>query len=391
MALYNILASIREKLTVEIIGLAASMGSVIALSGKEKPVIHEGAFFMIHDPFAVSWGTSEELRRDADTLDKMTASIVRIYQDASGLPEAELRSMMKNETWLSAEEAVEKGFASEVKQGVKAAACASLRKYGFANVPECLQKSISSIRDFENALRDELGFSNRESKLIASHGFTALHRDDEGLEEIAEALKSTSTLTEELTMETNEIATLIEKQGEAFKAFQARHEERMAALEARLDTPKPRTLSAESKANGPVFYDKAGNILPSFKASDPWPIEGESLSVGRTFRGILTGNWTGAEKEFKAVSGTTGGAGGYLLPAPVASQIIEAVRNRLSIMATGIPTVQMADRELTLARVITSPTAAVYDEEATIDEASVTFGAVKLEAKKYACIVPCLP
>ncbi len=196
MAVYNILSSIREKLTVEIIGLAASMGSVIALSGKEKPVIHEGAFFMIHDPFAVSWGTSEELRRDADTLDKMTASIVRIYQDASGLPEDEIREMMKAETWLSAEEAVEKGFASEVKQGVKAAACVSLRKYGFVHAPECLQKSIVSIREFEAFLRDEGGFSCHESKLIASHGFTAFHRDDEDLAEIAEALKSNIRLME---------------------------------------------------------------------------------------------------------------------------------------------------------------------------------------------------
>jgi len=197
MAIFNNLTSIREKLTVEIIGLAASMGSVVALSGKEKPVIHEGAFCMLLDPFAVSWGTADALRRDAAVLDKMTDSLVKIYQDASGLPEDEIREMMKAETWLSAEEAVEKGFASEVKQGVKAAACASLRKYGFANVPECLQKSISSIRDFENALRDELGFSNRESKLIASHGFTALHRDDEDLEGIAAALKSTILLLTE--------------------------------------------------------------------------------------------------------------------------------------------------------------------------------------------------
>ncbi len=196
MAVFNILSSIREKLSIEIIGLAASMGSVIALAGKEKPVIHEGAFFMIHDPFAVSWGTADALRRDAATLDKMTASLVRIYQDASGLPEDEIREMMKAETWLSAEEAVEKGFASEVKQGVKAAACVSLRKYGFVHAPECLQKSIVSIREFEAFLRDEGGFSCHESKLIASHGFTALHRDDEGLEEIAEALKSNIRLME---------------------------------------------------------------------------------------------------------------------------------------------------------------------------------------------------
>jgi ATP-dependent Clp endopeptidase proteolytic subunit ClpP len=197
MAVYNLLASIREKVSVEVVGLAASIASIIALAGKEKPVIHEGAFFMIHDPFAVSWGTADALRRDAAVLDKMTDSLVKIYQDASGLPEDEIREMMEVETWLSAEEAVSKGFASEVKQqGIKAAACASLRKYGFAHVPECLQKSIVSIREFEAFLRDEGGFSCHESKLIASHGFTAFHRDDEELEEIAEALKSNIRLME---------------------------------------------------------------------------------------------------------------------------------------------------------------------------------------------------
>jgi HK97 family phage major capsid protein len=189
-------------------------------------------------------------------------------------------------------------------------------------------------------------------------------------------------------METNEIKALIEEQGKSFAAFQAKHEERMKELEGKIDNPKPRTLSAENKANGPVFYDRAGNPIPSFKAADPWPVEGENLSVGKTFRGLITGRWDGAEKEFKAVSGTTGGAGGVLLPAPVASQIIAAVRNRLSIVAAGASTIKMEDRSLTLAKVLIPPAAAVYDEEETIDEASVTFGAVKLEAKKYACIVP---
>jgi ATP-dependent Clp protease protease subunit len=54
------------------------------------------------------------MRRQADLLDKMEEQIVSRYVKKSGQPEDEIRSMMAEETWISAEDALRLGFADEL-------------------------------------------------------------------------------------------------------------------------------------------------------------------------------------------------------------------------------------------------------------------------------------
>ena len=75
-AVFNILSRIKDKLTVEVVGLAASMASVIALAGREL-VMDRGTYLMIHEPWTFAIGSSEELRKMADVMDTMKADIVR--------------------------------------------------------------------------------------------------------------------------------------------------------------------------------------------------------------------------------------------------------------------------------------------------------------------------
>lgn len=183
MALYNILAAYREKITVEVIGLAASIASIVALAGKETPIMDEGTYYMIHNPWTISWGGADALRKDADTLDKMRGELINIYSARSGLSAEEVGQMMDDETWLTADEAFDKGFASSVKRTVKAAALSvfDLSKIGFKHPPaNCVPKpradEIHTIRDFEGFLRDA-GFSQAEAKALASGGYKAIRRD----------------------------------------------------------------------------------------------------------------------------------------------------------------------------------------------------------------------
>lgn len=196
MAIYNILSGVRDKLDVEIIGMAASMGSVVALSGRTL-TMDEGTYFMIHNPWTISWGDSDQLRHDAEVLDKMQNEIISIYVAHSTKSAEEIEEMMAAETWLTAEEAKNAGFADTINTSVKAAALYNVSKFGFIHAPAPAIRSYvgfracKTIRDFESFLRDA-GATSSEAKAIASGGWKALHRDDAALEadEMAEIIES---------------------------------------------------------------------------------------------------------------------------------------------------------------------------------------------------------
>ena len=136
-AIYNILSKFKDKLTVEVVGLAASMGSVVALAGKEL-VMDRGTYLMIHDPWTFAMGSSDDLRKMADTMDRMKEDIINLYVERSALNRDEIVQMMSDETWISADDAVEYGFASRVEDTAEIAASLDLGIYGFKRAPLAL-------------------------------------------------------------------------------------------------------------------------------------------------------------------------------------------------------------------------------------------------------------
>lgn len=129
IAIYSMLAERRDRVFVNVYGLAASIASVVALGGKEL-VMHEGSFFMVHDPWTLTLGTAEEHRKTAEILDKIGQQIVDIYRQRTALTDEELEAAMRDETWFTAKEAVDAGFAVRV-EGEKVAA--STMKFAMLN------------------------------------------------------------------------------------------------------------------------------------------------------------------------------------------------------------------------------------------------------------------
>jgi ATP-dependent Clp endopeptidase proteolytic subunit ClpP len=120
-AIFTALKSHPGGVTTWVDGIAASMASVIAMAG--APVkMASNAFLMIHNPWSQTAGGSDEMRKQADVLDKLKESLVKIYADKSGMTHEEISAAMDSETWFSAEEAVAFGLADEVFEGMKAAA-----------------------------------------------------------------------------------------------------------------------------------------------------------------------------------------------------------------------------------------------------------------------------
>lgn len=136
-AMYNLLVQHKAKKTVYVDGLAASIASLIAMSGNEI-VMGDGAFMMIHQPWGGAVGTADDMRRTADLLDSVNVTLVDTYTARTGMKRDEVMALVVAETWMPADEAVEKGFADKVADGVRVAA-AVVNIQAYRNLPEPLR------------------------------------------------------------------------------------------------------------------------------------------------------------------------------------------------------------------------------------------------------------
>ncbi|MGX6466434.1 head maturation protease, ClpP-related [Leuconostoc falkenbergense] len=162
VAIYNMLKSHKATVNVYVEGLAASIASVIAMAG-DTITMRSGSMMMVHMPWTLSQGNAEEMRKTADTLEKTGDSIVDIYSERTGIPSDDIRNIMNDETWLSAEEAVEQGWATKLDQ--KEAVMNSVPKEilgRFSNVP----KNVLARVEKKTLSQDRLDLIEREKQTL---------------------------------------------------------------------------------------------------------------------------------------------------------------------------------------------------------------------------------
>jgi ATP-dependent protease ClpP protease subunit len=137
-AIYNGLRRYAGKVTTRVDGVAASAASLIMMAGDDI-VMPENATIMIHNVWTIAGGTAEDLRKAAEMMDKLRDGIVAAYQ-RSGQTEADIIAMMDATTWMTAAEALEKGFCTAIEEPVKLAASAEMTALlaRHANAPEAL-------------------------------------------------------------------------------------------------------------------------------------------------------------------------------------------------------------------------------------------------------------
>lgn len=135
VAIYNLLVSHEANVTAHIDGLAASIASIVAMSGNEI-LMAENAMMMIHDPWGMAIGSAADMRKEADTLETVRDTLVNTYAKRTGAGEEIISELMTEETWMNAEEAVDRGFADEMSEAMKQAACVDCTRYGYKHTPE---------------------------------------------------------------------------------------------------------------------------------------------------------------------------------------------------------------------------------------------------------------
>lgn len=113
IAIYNLLRAQKKPIEVCVDGIAASAASIIAMAG-DVITMGPNAMMMIHNAWAVCMGEAADMRKMADALDKISVSIAQTYVTKTGKTLEEVVALMDAETWMTAQECLELGFATAV-------------------------------------------------------------------------------------------------------------------------------------------------------------------------------------------------------------------------------------------------------------------------------------
>ena len=118
IAIHNALKSLAGKVNVVVEGIAASAASVIMCAGDTVSVF-PGSLVMIHGVSVYLWDALniQDMKQLMKGMDASERAVAEIYNAKTGIEVDTLRSMMTKETWLTGREAIDKGFADELKEG----------------------------------------------------------------------------------------------------------------------------------------------------------------------------------------------------------------------------------------------------------------------------------
>lgn len=160
--IYTLLAQHKGKVDVYIQGLAASSASVIAMAGD---VVHISptAQIMIHKAWSENQGNSDDMSHQAEVLEGIDESIMNAYVAKTGLDKSKLANMMARETWLTAQQAVDYGFADDIMNFEKI-----MNSKEPLHVNHCVvekwKKTVASAKAYEKIQKKTV--ENRDAEIV---------------------------------------------------------------------------------------------------------------------------------------------------------------------------------------------------------------------------------
>lgn len=187
-SIYNLLRGHGQPITTEILGMAASAASIVAMAGDQVLVARNGQA-MIHRAQGMAFGDADTMRTVATLLDQTDAAMAGVYQARTGLPLEQIVNLMAAETFMSADELVALGFAD----GLLPRDADPPPRQARAEVP-------ANKRDLEARLRT-LGLSKSQAARAASASWpiVAGEPDEPDLSPVLAALRAQSTELAKLT------------------------------------------------------------------------------------------------------------------------------------------------------------------------------------------------
>jgi ATP-dependent Clp protease protease subunit len=188
VAIYNLLRAHAGKVTVNIMGLAASAASVIAMAGDEVNIARAG-FLMIHNAWCLAMGDRHDMADAAEFLAPFDAAMVDVFAARTGKKATELTAMLDDETWIGGEDAVKQKFADAllaadaVKEDAKAKAEAKIPN-AMRRLDEVLAKQGMPRSERRSLIKEIRGGTPGAASQPATH--------DAGLSDLVASLRDLS-------------------------------------------------------------------------------------------------------------------------------------------------------------------------------------------------------
>ena len=162
LAIHNLIRAQGKPVDVFVDGIAASSASIIAMAGDTITMGHN-ALMMIHNAWTMCVGYAADMRKMADVLDKISASIAQTYVDRTKQSMKAVLAMMDAKTWMSAEDCVRDGFATQIApqpdEGLENRALTMARNFKalrlLKNTPQKLKNGVACTCDCENCIAGE--------------------------------------------------------------------------------------------------------------------------------------------------------------------------------------------------------------------------------------------
>lgn len=168
----ELLRSTNATLTAYLMGTCASAATMIA-STADRVVMSKTCVYMIHKPsFNYTGGNAEDLRKSADLLDLNEGIMLDVYAGKTGMDKKKLAKLLRAETWMAAEEALEMGFVDEIVDRIEIDWTAPLN-----GMPTPWDSWLYDNADSETSFTGEKAFTSTVINLIQT-GFTQYQPDD---------------------------------------------------------------------------------------------------------------------------------------------------------------------------------------------------------------------
>lgn len=201
--IYTELKKFAGNVKVEIVGVAASAASVIAMAGNHIAMAPTGQL-MIHNAMNSAEGDYRVMDHNSDFLQKVNRSIMNAYIAKTGKTVDELKQLMDAETWMTAQEAKESGFIDEIMFESEVGAVASM------NIPELSGGVLPE--EVINRMRELLASQEKGISVVNSVGVP--QNDKEGVNikmDLQELKNQYPELVEQIRNEAKEEAIAAER------------------------------------------------------------------------------------------------------------------------------------------------------------------------------------
>jgi len=143
-AMHDVIRATGKKIITQAEGLVASIATVVFLAGDERRIT-ENSQLMIHNPWGFAGGNADDVQKYADQLRKEEDRMAAFYSEKTGQTVDDLKAMMNEETYMTADEAISKGFATEKVAQLKAVALINNRNMTEKEINDKIEEKSNSI------------------------------------------------------------------------------------------------------------------------------------------------------------------------------------------------------------------------------------------------------